>query len=55
MEQADLVIVGGGAAGLMAACAAAQSLKKPGAVLVNSRATRSSGASCSQPETGAAT
>lgn len=34
MEQADLVIVGGGAAGLMAACAAARILKKPGAVLV---------------------
>ncbi len=34
MVQADIVIVGGGAAGLMAACAAARILRKPGAVLV---------------------
>ena len=34
MRKADIVIIGGGAAGLMAACAAAQTIKKSGSVLV---------------------
>lgn len=34
MEKVDIAVIGGGAAGLMAACAAARVLKKAGAVLV---------------------
>lgn len=34
MKKAEIAIVGGGAAGLMAACAAAQALRKNGAVLL---------------------
>lgn len=34
MRKTDIVIIGGGAAGLMAACAAAQNIKKSGSVLV---------------------
>ena len=34
METKDIIIIGGGAAGLMASCAAAHVLKKRGSVLV---------------------
>ena len=34
MEKVDIAVIGGGAAGLMAACAAACVMKKAGAVLV---------------------
>ena len=34
MKKTEIVIIGGGAAGLMAACAAAKSIQRPGAVLV---------------------
>ena len=34
MEKVDIAVIGGGAAGLMAACAAARVMKKAGAVLV---------------------
>ena len=33
MEKVDIAVIGGGAAGLMAACAAARVMKKAGAVL----------------------